>query len=149
MTTPFDTAVADLERQWATEPRWSGIERPYSATDVVRLRGSVPLEYSLARQGAERLWALLHDEDYVNALGAMTGGQAVEMVKAGLEAIYLSGWQVAADANLSEQVYPDQSLYAVNSVPAVVRRINNALRRADQIEWAEAGGRDQGHRHWM
>ena len=151
MTTPFDTAVADLERQWATEPRWSGIERPYPAADVVRLRGSVPVEYSLARQGAERLWVLLHDEDYVNALGAMTGGQAVEMVKAGLQAIYLSGWQVAADANLSEQVYPDQSLYAANSVPAVVRRINNALRRADQIEWAEAGGRPgvAGHRHWM
>jgi isocitrate lyase len=118
---------------------------------VVRLRGSVPVEYSLARQGAERLWSLLHHQDYINALGALTGGQAVEMVKAGLQAIYLSGWQVAADANLSEQVYPDQSLYAANSVPAVVRRINNALRRADQIEWAEAGGRPgpDGHRHWM
>src|SRR5258708_11315904 len=130
----FDTAVADLERQWATDPRWQGIDRPYSAADVVRLRGSVPVEYSLARQGAERLWSLLHQEDYVNALGALTGGQAVEMVKAGLQAIYLSGWQVAADANLSEQVYPDQSLYAANSVPAVVRRINNALRRPHQIE---------------
>jgi isocitrate lyase len=157
MSLPFDTAVADLERQWASASRWSGIERPYSAADVVRLRGSVAVEHSLARQGAERLWALLHDEDYVNALGALTGGQAVEMVKAGLQAIYLSGWQVAADANLSEQVYPDQSLYAANSVPAVVRRINNALRRADQIEWAEAGGRavaggqdgPGGHRHWM
>jgi isocitrate lyase len=151
MTTPFDTAVADLERQWASDPRWRGIERPYSATDVVRLRGSVEVEHSLARQGAERLWSLLHTEDYVNALGALTGGQAVEMVKAGLNAIYLSGWQVAADANLSEQVYPDQSLYAATSVPAVVRRINNALRRADQIEWCEAGGQagQGGHRHWM
>ncbi|HEX4863847.1 MAG TPA: hypothetical protein VFV02_07235, partial [Acidimicrobiales bacterium] len=150
MTTPFETAVNDLERQWATDPRWSGVERTYKAADVVRLRGSVPVEYSLARQGAERLWWLLHNEDYINALGAMTGGQAVEMVKAGLKAIYLSGWQVAADANLSEQVYPDQSLYAANSVPAVVRRINNALRRADQIEWAESAGNPRGeHRHWM
>jgi isocitrate lyase len=150
MTTPFETAVNELERQWASDPRWKGVERPYSAADVVRLRGSVQIEYSLARQGAERLWTLLHDEDYINALGALTGGQAVEMVKAGLKAIYLSGWQVAADANLSEQVYPDQSLYAVNSVPAVVRRINNALRRADQIEWAESGGSPKGeHRHWM
>ncbi|HET7522752.1 MAG TPA: isocitrate lyase [Acidimicrobiales bacterium] len=150
MTTPFETAVNELERQWASDPRWKGVERPYSAADVVRLRGSVQIEYSLARQGAERLWTLLHHEDYINALGALTGGQAVEMVKAGLKAIYLSGWQVAADANLSEQVYPDQSLYAVNSVPTVVRRINNALRRADQIEWAEAGGNPGGeHRHWM
>jgi isocitrate lyase len=149
MTTPFETAVNDLERQWATDPRWSGVERPYKAADVVRLRGSVQVEYSLARLGAERLWWLLHNEDYINALGAMTGGQAVEMVKAGLKAIYLSGWQVAADANMSEQVYPDQSLYAVNSVPTVVRRINNALRRADQIEWAESGGNPDGHRHWM
>ena len=115
----FETAVADLERQWATDDRWNGVERTYTASDVVRLRGSVPVEYSLARRGAEQLWKLLHHEDYVNALGAMTGGQAVEMVKAGLQAIYLSGWQVAADANLSEQVYPDQSLYAANSVPAV------------------------------
>jgi isocitrate lyase len=149
MSTPFDTAVAELEREWHRDARWAGIERGYSAADVVRLRGSVRVEHSLARQGAERLWDLLRDEDYINALGAMTGGQAVEMVKAGLQAIYLSGWQVAADANLSEQVYPDQSLYAVNSVPTVVRRINNALRRADQIEWAESGGRNQGHRHWM
>ena len=149
MTTSYDNAVADLERQWATDSRWKGVDRPYSAADVVRLRGSVPVEHSLARQGAERLWSLLHQEEYINALGALTGGQAVEMVKAGLQAIYLSGWQVAADANLSEQVYPDQSLYAANSVPAVVRRINNALRRADQIEWAEAGGQPDGHRHWM
>ncbi len=128
-------------RQWANEARWQGVRRPYSAADVVRLRGSVPVEHSLARQGAERLWSLLTSEDYINALGALSGAQAVEMVKAGLQAIYLSGWQVAADANLSEQVYPDQSLYAATSVPAVVRRINNALRRADQIEWAESGGR--------
>ena len=148
-STPFDAAVAELEQQWASAPRWQGVARPYSAADVVRLRGSVPVEHSLARQGAERLWSLLHQEDYINALGALTGGQAVEMVKAGLQAVYLSGWQVAADANLSEQVYPDQSLYAANSVPAVVRRINNALRRADQIEWAEGGGRGEGHRHWM
>jgi isocitrate/methylisocitrate lyase len=147
--TPFDRAVQSLETQWATEPRWQGVERTYSAADVVRLRGSVPVEYSLARHGAERLWSLLSREDYVNALGAMTGGQAVEMVKAGLKAIYLSGWQVAADANLSEQVYPDQSLYAVNSVPTVVRRINNALRRADQIEWAETGWQGDHHREWM
>src|ERR1700722_12912765 len=147
--TAFDNAVAELEQQWATDPRWKGVARPYSAADVIRLRGGVSVEYSLARQGAERLWSLLHSEDYVNVLGALTGGQAVEMVKAGLQAIYLSGWQVAADANLSEQVYPDQSLYAANSVPAVVRRINNALRRADQIEWAEAGGQPDGLRHWM
>jgi isocitrate lyase len=149
MTTPFDTAVAELEHQWATDPRWRDVERPYSAADVVRLRGSIPIEHTLARQGAGRLWSLLHSEDYINALGALTGGQAVEMVKAGLQAIYLSGWQVAADNNLSEQVYPDQSLYAANSVPTVVRRINNALRRADQIEWAEGGGRGERHRHWM
>jgi isocitrate lyase len=148
MTTSFETAAAELEATWASDPRWSGVQRPYRGADVLRLRGSVHVEYSLARQGAERLWSLLHSEDYINALGALTGGQAVEMVKAGLQAIYLSGWQVAADANLSEQVYPDQSLYAANSVPAVVRRINNALRRADQIEWAE-GGHDGGLRHWM
>src|ERR1700761_3277646 len=148
---PLDQQVSDVEHGWATDPRWSGVQRPYGAADVVRLRGSVPLEHSLARQGAERLWALLHTEDYVNALGALTGGQAVEMVKAGLNAIYLSGWQVAADANLSEQVYPDQSLYAANSVPAVVRRINNALRRADQIDWAESSaiGDGESSRDWM
>jgi isocitrate lyase len=150
MSTPaFDTAVAQLEHDWATNPRWKGVERPYSAADVVRLRGSVTVEHTLAREGAERLWSLLGSEDYVNALGAMTGGQAVEMVKAGLKAIYLSGWQVAADANLSEQVYPDQSLYAANSVPAVVRRINNALRRADQIEWAEGAGQSGEGRQWL
>jgi len=148
MTMPFESAAVELEARWASDPRWAGVERPYTAADVLRLRGSVAVEHSLARQGAERLWSLLRSEDYVNALGAMTGGQAVEMVKAGLKAIYLSGWQVAADANLSEQVYPDQSLYAANSVPAVVRRINNALRRADQVEWTE-GGYEGGQRHWM
>jgi isocitrate lyase len=117
--------------------RWDGIERAYTEEDVRRLRGSLHVEHTLARLGAERLWSLLQEDDYVAALGAMTGGQAVEMVKAGLKAIYLSGWQVAADANLAEQVYPDQSLYPVNSAPALVRRLNNALRRADQIEWAE------------
>jgi isocitrate lyase len=153
MTSAFDTAVAELESDWATNPRWKGVERTYSAADVVRLRGSLPVEHTVARHGAERLWELLGSEDYVNALGAMTGGQAIEMVKAGLNAIYLSGWQVAADANLSEQVYPDQSLYAANSVPAVVRRINNALRRADQIEWSEghAAGAQAGgsQREWL
>jgi isocitrate lyase len=144
----FDAAVRELEHEWRTDPRWQGVERPYSAADVVRLRGSVRVEHSLARLGAERLSQLLETNDYIHALGALTGGQAVQMVKAGLQAIYLSGWQVAADANLSEQVYPDQSLYAANSVPAVVRRINNALLRADQIEWAE-GGRGGEHPHWM
>jgi isocitrate lyase len=123
--------------------RWDGIERPYTEEDVIRLRGSVQVEHTLARLGAERLWRLLHEEDYVAALGAMTGGQAVEMVKAGLKAIYVSGWQIAADANLAEQVYPDQSLYPATSAPALVRRLNNALRRADQIEWAEGNGTRQ------
>jgi len=149
----FHQQVRQLEQQWARDPRWADTTRTYQAADVVRLRGSVSVEQSLARQGAERLWTLLQQEDYVHALGAMTGGQAVQMVKAGLQAIYLSGWQVAADANLSEQVYPDQSLYPVSSVPAVVRRINNALRRADQIEWAEAGTGTASTagpmRHWM
>jgi len=126
--------------------RWNGIERLYSEEDVERLRGTIRIEHSLARLGAERLWQLLQDEDYVAALGAMTGGQAVQMVKAGLKAIYLSGWQVAADANLAEQVYPDQSLYPTTSAPALVRRLNNALRRADQIEAAE--GSNDG-RYWL
>jgi isocitrate lyase len=126
--------------------RWEGIERPYTDDDVARLRGSVHVEHTLARLGAERLWQLLRDEDYVAALGAMTGGQAVQMIKAGLKAIYLSGWQVAADANLAGQVYPDQSLYPVTSGPALVGRLNNALRRADQIEHAEGSSED---RHWL
>ena len=125
--------------------RWEGIERLYSEEEVERLRGSVRVEHTLARLGAERLWQLLQEEDYVAALGAMTGGQAVQMVKAGLEAIYLSGWQVAADANLAEQVYPDQSLYPITSAPALVRRLNNALRRADQIEAAEGSN----GRYWL
>jgi isocitrate lyase len=126
--------------------RWDGIERTYSEEDVRRLRGSVHVEHTLARLGAERLWQLLQEEDYVAALGAMTGGQAVEMVKAGLKAIYLSGWQVAADANVAAEVYPDQSLYPVNSAPALVRRLNNALRRADQIEWSEESSNG---RYWL
>jgi len=130
-------ASAALQRDWETNPRWAGIERTYSADDVVKLRGSVTEEHTLARRGAERLWDLLHTEDYVNSLGALTGNQAVQQVRAGLKAIYLSGWQVAADANLSGSTYPDQSLYPANSVPAVVRRINNALLRADQITWSE------------
>jgi isocitrate lyase len=145
--TTMDAQVTTIRRQWATDPRWSGIERSYSAADVVRLRGSVQEEHTLARLGAERLWSLLHSGGYVNALGALTGNQAVQQVRAGLQAIYLSGWQVAADANLAGQTYPDQSLYPANSVPAVVRRINNALLRADQITWAES--QNAGAPHWM
>jgi isocitrate lyase len=126
--------------------RWEGIERAYIDEDVRRLRGSIHVEHTLARLGAERLWELLQEEDYVAALGAMTGGQAVEMVKAGLKAIYLSGWQVAADANLAEEVYPDQSLYPCSSAPALVRRLNNALRRADQVEWSEDASNG---RYWL
>jgi isocitrate lyase len=146
----IDQQAAALHQQWATDPRWVGIERTYSAADVVRLRGSMPEEHTLARIGAERLWSLLRDEPYVNTLGALTGNQAVQQVRAGLKAIYLSGWQVAADANLAGQTYPDQSLYPVNSVPQVVRRINNALQRADQISWAETDGGDDGeHPYWL
>ena len=129
--------VQQLEAQWAQDERWAGIERTYTPEEVVRLRGSVVPECTLARVGAERLWRLLTSGGYVNALGAMTGGQAVQMVRAGLQAIYLSGWQVAADANLAGATYPDQSLYPANSVPALVRRLNAALRRADQIDWSE------------
>ncbi len=132
------TETADeIRAAWDADPRWDGIERTYSADDVVRLRGSVREESTLARRGAENLWNLIHTEEYVRALGAYTGGQAVQQVRAGLKAIYLSGWQVAADGNLAGQTYPDQSLYPANSVPAVVRRINNALLRQDQIELAE------------
>src|SRR5438105_12116669 len=138
-------AALELEDSWKGNLRWKGITRPYSAEDVVRLRGSVQIEYTLARLGAERLWNLLHSETYVAALGALTGNQAVQQVKAGLKATYLSGWQVAADANLSGQVYPDQSLYPANSVPAVVGRLNSALLRADQVDWAE--GRSD--THWL
>lgn len=132
--------VEALKKDWAENPRWKGIERPYSAEEVVKLQGSVVVEHTLAKRGAAKLWKLLHEEDFINALGALTGNQAVQQVKAGLKAIYLSGWQVAADANLAGQMYPDQSLYPANSVPAVVKRINQALQRADQIEHAE--GRD-------
>ncbi|MDE2342408.1 MAG: isocitrate lyase [Betaproteobacteria bacterium] len=129
--------IAKLKKDWAENPRWKGIHRPYGAEDVVRLRGSLQEEHTLARRGAEKLWHLCTTEPYVNTLGALTGNQAMQQVKAGLKAIYLSGWQVAGDANDSLQMYPDQSLYAVSSVPTVVRRINNALRRADQLHWAE------------
>jgi isocitrate lyase len=129
-----------LTEAWAADERWQGIRRPYTPEQVVRLRGSLPVEHTLARIGAERLWRLLTTEEYVAALGALSGGQAVQMVKAGLRAIYLSGWQVAADANLSGQTYPDQSLYPSNSAPALVRRLNNALLRADQIAWSEGDG---------
>ncbi|HXV42691.1 MAG TPA: isocitrate lyase [Anaerolineae bacterium] len=130
-------AVEEINKSWAFDERWQGIQRDYSATDVVKLRGSVQIEYTLAKIGAERLWHLLHTEDYVHALGAFTGNQAMQMVKAGLKAIYLSGWQVAADANLAGQMYPDQSLYPADSVPHVVKRINQTLQRADQIHHAE------------
>ena len=137
MNAAFAAQVEALDNDWATNPRWRGITRPYSAEDVIRLRGSVIQEWTLARRGAEKLWSIMETRPYVNALGALSGGQAVQMVKAGLEAIYLSGWQVAGDANLAAQVYPDQSLYPANSAPALVKRINNALQRADQIHWGE------------
>ncbi|MEU7227787.1 isocitrate lyase [Streptomyces chrestomyceticus] len=130
----------ELARRWATDPRWQGTTRTHSAADVLRLSGSVREEHTLARRGAERLWRQLHEQDYIHALGALTGGQAVQQVKAGLQAVYLSGWQVAADANQAGHTYPDQSLYPANSVPQVVRRINNALLRADQIATAEEAG---------
>ena len=146
MNDRLKVAADELRREWETDPRWKGIERTYTAEDVVRLRGSIQEEFTLARLGAKRLWHLLKTEDYVHALGALTGNQAVQQVKAGLKAIYLSGWQVAADANLAAQTYPDQSLYPANSVPAVVRRINNALLRADQISWAEG---DENAPYWL
>src|SRR5881394_1044585 len=134
-----------IERDWENNPRWDGITRDYTADDVLRLRGSIDVEQTFAELGAERLWELLQDEPFVAALGALTGNQAIQQVRAGLQAIYLSGWQVAADANLSGHMYPDQSLYPSNSVPAVVRRINQALQRADQIDYSE------GHNgtHWF
>jgi len=149
-TSPADAQAERLSREWASSPRWRGVKRTYAAQDVVRLRGSVQEEHTLARLGAERLWKLLHTEDYVNSLGALTGNQAVQQVRAGLPAIYLSGWQVAADANLAAETYPDQSLYPANSVPQVVRRINNALLRADQITWAETQAGAAGTPpHWL
>ncbi len=132
--------IAQLKKDWAENPRWKGVKRGYSADDVVRLRGSVTVEHTLARRGAEKLWQLCTQRPFVNSLGALTGNQAVQQVKAGVPAIYLSGWQVAADANDSLHMYPDQSLYAVSSVPTVVRRINNALARADQVQWMEGQG---------
>lgn len=129
--------VRELQESWEMDTRWKGIERPYSAEEVIKLRGSIDIEHTLARRGAEKLWKLVKEEDFVNALGALTGNQAVQQVKAGLKAIYLSGWQVAADANLSGHMYPDQSLYPANSVPSVVKRINQALQRADQITHSE------------
>ena len=147
MKESFNKQVEDLEKDWANNDRWNGVKREYSAKDVVRLRGSILPQYSLAEHGAKLLWERLKEMDYVHALGALTGGQAIQYVKAGLPAIYLSVWQVAGDANLSGEIYPDQSLYPVNSVPSVVERINNALRRADQIEWTENNG--EATREWM
>jgi isocitrate lyase len=135
-----DLRVKQLEDSWKDDERWSGIERPYSAEKVIGLRGSIDIEHTLARRGANKFWNLLQTEDYIHALGALTGNQAVQQVKAGLKAIYLSGWQVAADANLSGHMYPDQSLYPANSVPHVVKRINQALQRADQIQHLEGEG---------
>jgi isocitrate lyase len=132
--------IEALKEDWVENPRWRGVKRGYTSEDVVRLQGSVPVEHTLARRGAEKLWRLMHERPYVNSLGALTGNQAVQQAKAGVPAIYLSGWQVAADANDSLQMYPDQSLYAVSSVPTVVKRINNALARADQIQWMEGSG---------
>jgi isocitrate lyase len=137
MMSSREEQVQALQHDWDTNPRWKGVKRTYSAADVVRLRGSVQIEHTLAKRGAEKLWHLVNNEPFVNALGALTGNQAMQQVKAGLKAIYLSGWQVAGDANLAGEMYPDQSLYPANSVPAVVRRINNTFQRADQIQWAE------------
>jgi isocitrate lyase len=132
--------IAQLEKDWAENPRWKGIKRGYSAADVVKLRGSLDIEHTLAKRGAEKLWTLLNTEPFVNTLGALTGNQAMQQVKAGLKGIYLSGWQVAGDANSSGEMYPDQSLYAVDSVPKVVKKINNTFQRADQIQWSEGKG---------
>ena len=137
VTARIQAQADQLQATWASDERWRGIERTYGAEDVVRLRGSLVQEHTLARNGAERLWELLNGDRYVSALGALTGGQAVQMIRAGLQAIYLSGWQVAADGNLAGHTYPDQSLYPANSAPALVKRINNALVRADQIDWSE------------
>ncbi len=132
-------SAAELEKDWKENPRWKGVTRPYSGADVVKLRGSLPIEYSIAKHTSEKLWKSFSTEPYVNALGALTGNQAMQQVRAGLKAIYLSGWQVAADANLAGEMYPDQSLYPADSVPAVVRRINHTLKRADEIEVSETG----------
>lgn len=140
-------SVEQLKKDWAENPRWKGITRGYSAEDVVRLRGNMPIEYSLAQRGAEKLWQLVNNEPYVNCLGALTGGQAMQQAKAGIKAIYLSGWQVAADNNTYMSMYPDQSLYPVNSVPAVVERINNTFKRADEIQCARGIG--PGHKDFV
>ena len=132
--------IAQLEKDWAENPRWKGIKRGYSAADVVKLRGSLAIEHTLARRGAEKLWTLINTEPFVNTLGALTGNQAMQQVKAGLKGIYLSGWQVAGDANSNGEMYPDQSLYAVDSVPKVVKKINSTFQRADQIQWSEGKG---------
>ena len=129
--------AAAIQKEWDTNPRWKGVVRPYSAQRVAELQGSIVEEHTLAERGAKRLWKMLHEEDYINALGAITGNQAVQMVRAGLKAIYLSGWQVAADGNTSDNTYPDQSLYPYDSAPKMVRRINNAFKRADEITWSE------------
>ena len=134
---PREQQITELQKAWSDNPRWKGVKRPYSATDVVRLRGSLQVEHTLARRGSEKLWSLLNTEPFVATLGALTGNQALQQVKAGLKAIYLSGWQVAGDANSAGEMYPDQSLYPVNSVPVVVERINNTFTRADQIQWSE------------
>src|SRR5687767_1721113 len=139
MATPRDLEVQRIKKDWTENPRWKGVKRGYSAEDVYRLRGSVQVEHTLARRGSEKLWKLMHERPFVNSLGALTGNQAMQQVKAGVPAIYLSGWQVAADANDSLSMYPDQSLYAVSSVPTVVKKINNALARCDQIDHAEGG----------
>jgi isocitrate lyase len=130
-------AIAEIQKDWDTNPRWKGVTRNYTAEDVVRLRGSLQIEHTLAKRGAEKLWHLVNNEAYINCLGALTGGQAMQQVKAGIKAIYLSGWQVAADANSGAEMYPDQSLYPVDSVPKVVERINNTFKRADEIQWAK------------
>ncbi|MFI5167441.1 MAG: isocitrate lyase [Thermoanaerobaculales bacterium] len=142
----FEQEIGELESEWKGDPRWSGIRRNYTAEDVVALRGSVRFDLPIARHGAERLWELLGTDGYIRTFGALSGAQATQMVRAGLKAIYVSGWQVAGDANLAHQTYPDQSLYPVNSVPTLVRRINNAFLRADQIEWSEHRRRV---RDWM
>jgi len=145
MSNEISRQAAELKKAWESDKRWQGIKRVFSPEDVIKLRGSVRIEYTLARMGSERFWNLLHTEDYVPALGALTGNMAVQQVQAGLKAIYLSGWQVAADANTAGQMYPDQSLYPVDSVPNVVRRINNAFQRADQIQTSEG----KGNIHWF
>jgi len=141
--TTRENAIRQLQKDWAENPRWQGVKRGYGAEEVVGLRGSVPVEHTLARRGAEKLWGLLQSNPYINSLGALTGNQAMQQVKAGLKAIYLSGWQVAGDANVAGEMYPDQSLYPANSVPLVVRRINNALTRCDQIQWMEGKNPDE------